>query len=365
MILSTAWSASVFGRILLAFLSQRVGTWSILRSFIATAMALQFSCPILYVFAPNLSWFYLIAFVYGLVGAFWDPAGFAFASCSSSGRGARVGVFYSVVAAGLATGPLLATLLALHFSYDLIMLLSTFLPLLGLAFVAKWRTFERSMGTPKTGIQEFRSSIARVAKNTNVRLILFGQLSWGLTAGIFLALFPVYVYQQLHYASYVIPALFTIRGITNVLVRVPAGNMCDLRGRRIVYVQGLALTAIVFAILSLTGNAEAIGSAMLIYGVAWGFRMVSSSTLLADSVLKYDLALASSFYFSALDGGFALGGLLAAAASLWLPVHIVFAVSSIVMVFTTLVVFLWTKELYARPVGYPWFALMKALFSVR
>jgi len=153
-------------------------------------------------------------------------------------------------------------------------------------------------------------SLTRIFKIKNVIALCSARLAFSLSMGIFSTLFPVYAESTLGLTPSLISLLFSFRGITNVLVRMPAGRLSDKIGRRKPFLLAYGIIIVVFAFFFYTHNFASLAIAMALYGVGWGMRIAPSTALLSESVTSEDRPLAMATFMTMWDVGFTIGALL-------------------------------------------------------
>jgi MFS family permease len=121
----------------------------------------------------------------------------------------------------------------------------------------------------------------------------------------------VYAEAGLGFSASAISILFSFRGITNVLVRMPAGRLSDKIGRRKPFIAAYTLAILIFTLLAYVRSFGLLIVVMALYGIAWGMRVAPSTALASESVADDDRPLALAVYMTMFDVGSMIGSLLA------------------------------------------------------
>jgi MFS family permease len=151
----------------------------------------------------------------------------------------------------------------------------------------------------------------RIFRVRNFAALSVARIAFALSMGIFSTIYPVYASGSLGFSPSLISLLFTFRGVTNVLVRMPAGKLSDRIGRRRPFIFALVVAAGVYALLGTVGSFWPLVVVMSLFGVAWGMRIAPAMALVSDSVLDVDRPLALVLFMTMFDIGAAVGALLA------------------------------------------------------
>jgi MFS family permease len=126
--------------------------------------------------------------------------------------------------------------------------------------------------------------------------------------------------------------LFTVRGLTNVLSRYPAGRLSDRIGRKRPILVAFSALTVAFVITATQRSVLLLGAAMAIYGFSWGTRAVTEWALLTDLVEPEIKAISMSFLSSVFGLGSTLGSVLAGVLSVYLPFTSIFLVAAAIIV---------------------------------
>jgi MFS family permease len=170
------------------------------------------------------------------------------------------------------------------------------------------------------------------------------RIAYALSMGVFSTIYPVYAGVTLGFSPSLIALLFTFRGVTNVLIRTPAGRLSDRIGRRRPFIFALAMAVAVYVLL---GTVETFGPlivVMSLFGISWGMRIAPSMALVSDSVLDVDRPLALVLFMTMFDIGAAMGALLAGFSSAILSQQTLLLMCAPILLGSLLVFVLFSKE---------------------
>ena len=319
-------------RIPLGILSDRVGR----RIMILLASLVQFVSLLSFAFVTDVAMFYPLMALQALIWGFFGPSAIALASdMASADRIGRVmGIYYTSVGFGMFIGPLMSSVFAEYLAYRQMFLVLTVLPMLGLISTLSlkplfrgFQVFDDDDALPVT------ASLRRVLTSRNVIGLCLSRVTFSLSAAIVGTLLAVWAKTELLFTTSMISILFAARGAANFLVRSPTGSIVDRIGKRGPTIIAFALTAIVFLLFSLTTQYFVMILIMVLYGVAWGIRVVADTAILMTSVESRDKDIALALLMAMFALGNSVGALLAGVAYTTLPMTQIFQLSAGILVF--------------------------------
>lgn len=224
-----------------------------------------------------------------------------------------MGLYFTSIGAAMFVGPLISSVLTVMMGLRQLFLVSTVIPVASLVVflvvIKPGEMREEDEGEAEGGLGG--GSIMRIFKVRNFASLSVARIAFAFSMGVFSTVFPVYAADSLGFTPSLISLLFTFRGVTNVLMRTPAGRLSDRIGRRRPFIFALALAVTAYALF---GTLESFGPlivAMSLFGISWGMRIAPSMALVSDSVLDVDRPLALVLFMTMFDIGSALGSLLA------------------------------------------------------
>jgi len=169
-------------------------------------------------------------------------------------------------------------------------------------------------------------------------------VAFGLSTGVFSTIFPVYANERLLLSPSLISLLFSIRGVTNVLIRMPAGMLSDKIGRRKPFLLANFILIVVFILLAYMKNFILLLIVMAFYGLGWGMRVAPSTALLSESVILEDRSLVIALFLTMFDFGSMIGALFTGLTATLFPPSIMMLICVPIMIFTLMIFALITTE---------------------
>ena len=146
--------------------------------------------------------------------------------------------------------------------------------------------------------------------------------------GVFSTLFVVYVQNDLLLGASLISILYSVRGLTNFLIRTPIGRISDRIGRRKPFFFASFTLAIGYVLLAVAPNFVMLIIAMMIRGLGFGVYKVMSNTIFVENVPSGNRAAVLSLRFTSMSVGRAVGAFVAGALSLVLATPSLFIICS-------------------------------------
>ncbi|MDP6458959.1 MAG: MFS transporter [Candidatus Bathyarchaeota archaeon] len=334
---------SIFTRVPSSSLSHRLGRW---RMMLFTLILMLVSTG-LFAFVRDPVWFYPLVTLGAFSWAAFSPVVIerVLDHSTSSTRGDVLGLFFTSIGAAMFVGPLISSVLTAVIGLRQLFLVATVIPvvtlLLFLVVIKPEQTGERQ----KRGYRRRREgSIRRIFKVKNFAALSVARIAYSLSIGIFSTVYPVYAAGSLGFTPSAIALLFTFRGVTNVILRIPAGRLSDRIGRRKPFIFAIALVVVVYLLLGTVESFWPLVVVMSLFGVSWGMRMAPSMALVGDSVLDVDRPLSLVLFMSMYDLGSALGSLLAGFSSTFLSHRTLLLICPPILLGSLLVFIFFSRE---------------------
>ena len=311
-------------RIPLAALSDRVGRVRMLLLGLLVAS----TSSLLYALASNPLQLLPIIIYQTLPFSYFNPVAASIVSdlAPSERQGEVMGRYLISPSLGLVLGPVLCSLLVDHLGYRGLFLASALFPLLGflLLLLLPPRVPRRGLEQPSVA-----TSLREVVTDRSLLLLSYCRAAFSTSHSIFATLFSLYAVDVLGLAPSQVAALFTVRGVTNVVVRLPAGRASDRVGRRPLLIVAYAAIVLVNLLIARAGGLPLLVLSLLLYGLAWGTRAVSEWAYLADAVRPEVKTVAFSYLSTIFGLGSMLGSILAGALSLRISYGEIFLVAAL------------------------------------
>jgi MFS family permease len=251
----------------------------------------------------------------------------------ATSQGDAIGRYLTFLGVGMLLGPALCSVLVSILSYQQLFLVSAGIPMVGIALLLIWAPrvpgVTSRVDRPRVGA---RKSLGMIVRNRNVMLLSYCRLSFSAAQSLFMTLFSLYATEELGMTASTVALLFTVRGLTNVVTRYPAGRLSDRIGRKRPIIVAFGALTVAFIITATQRSTLAIGAALAIYGLSWGTRAVTEWALLTDLV-EPEIKTISMSYLSSIFGlGSTLGSTLAGILSLYLPYTTIFLIAAAIIV---------------------------------
>jgi MFS family permease len=128
-----------------------------------------------------------------------------------------------------------------------------------------------------------------------------------------------------------IALLFGIRGFSNTILRIPAGQFADRVGYKIPLSSAFFLSAIAFLLISEVETFPILVIVMLIYGVSHGIRAVVEWTFIAISTPSTLRASISAYAETMVSMGDFLGAITAGVLTLVFPIPTIFKLGALIL----------------------------------
>jgi DHA1 family multidrug resistance protein-like MFS transporter len=319
---------TIAAKIPLGILAEKAGRWPIIP---AVAIG-QTTSLLLYSFAPDPTWFYPIRIFHALILAAFAPTALSITQdlAPPSKRATTIGTYLISIGVASTIGPFLCTFLVNYVDYARVFQIASVIPLIGLAPFLLIRP--KSHPTPdstKTN-PSLLTSFKAIFSSRNMLILTYLRLTFSFTYAFFITLFAVYAENTLLLLPVLIALLFGIRGLTNMLSRIPSGRIADKIGYKIPIILAFTLLTITFLTISQTDNIYFLILAMIIYGAAHGIRAVSEWSMLGDYAPSEAGTVATAYLSTMFSVGAALGAVAAGALTLILDTQTIFKLASII-----------------------------------
>ena len=335
---------SIFTRVPSSAVSRRLGRW---RMMLFT-LALMIVSTALFAFVRDPVWFFPLVSLGAFSWAAFSPVAveLALGQSTPSTRGDTMGLYFTSIGAAMFVGPLISSVLTTMMGLRQLFLATTVLPVAALVVflvvIKPGDIVEDREGGAEGGLGG--GSIVRIFRVRNFVSLSVARIAFAISMGIFSTIFPVFAAGSLGFSPSLISILFTFRGVTNVLTRMPAGRLSDRIGRRRPFIFAMAIAAGVYALLGTVGGFVPLIVVMSLYGVAWGMRIAPAMALVSDSVLDVDRPLALVLFMTVFDVGAALGSLVAGFSSAVLSQQTLLLMCAPMLLVSLLVFAFFSKE---------------------
>jgi MFS family permease len=183
-------------------------------------------------------------------------------------------------------GPFVAAAIGVAFGLRAIFLFNTVTKLIMLVILLRLiretrPESARVMNREGTGVS-WRTRMAMFLTRPFMLLMLVTLTQSMMSQGIFMAIFPVYLQDNLGFNTQAIGNLLTLAGAATLIVTFPNGILVDIYGRKRTLVPGLLFYALSAVLLTLVGDFSMAVAMVLVFGLADGVAMGSSQAYVID-----------------------------------------------------------------------------------
>lgn len=303
---------SLLTRVPVSTLANHLGRWRMM--FFSILVSVGTTSLFAFVRDPTL--FFPLVGVAALAWAVYSPVALEFVSnrATAAVRGGIMGVYFTSIAAALFIGPLLASVLTVFLSLRQLFLFSVLFPVSALVVFLAITSQSELDGSEKTESDSMnmsvRVSLSRILVNRNFLVMCVARVAFSLSMGVFSTFYPVYASENLGMTASAISLLFTFRGVTNMIIRIPAGRLSDRIGRRKPFMAAYLIIIFTFVLLAYVERFELLVVTMVLFGFGWGMRVAPSMALISESVGDDDRTLALSIFMTTFDLGTMIGALM-------------------------------------------------------
>ena len=305
-----------------------MGRWPIIP---AVAIG-QTASLLLYSIVPNTTWFYPIRIFHGLVLAAFAPTAISITlDLAPPGKcGETMGKFLTSMGVATMFGPFLCIFLVNYVDYVQLFRLASIIPLLGLSPFLLIRCKNFHTLPTKEENSSLLVSLKDIASSRNMLVLSYLRLVVSFTNAFFFTLFAVHAENNLLLVPSLIALLFGVRGITNMLSRIPSGKLVDKIGYRWPIALAFIMLSITYFTISKTENIYLLVLAIVVYGLAHGMRAVTEWSLLGDLTQSRTRNVATSYLSTIFSVGTALGAIVAGTLSIILNIQTIFKLASLI-----------------------------------
>jgi len=320
----------LFSRIPLGILTDKIGRWIM----IIITSALNIASLIAYFLVNNVVWFYPITILEVMIWGFFAPSAISLVTDTASPEriGRVMGLYYTSLGLGQFIGPLVCSGLTTYMTYRYTFLILSIFPIAGLLATLGWKSIDisqkRERGEVPKEDRRIADTFKRILRSRNVIGIGISRMLFSLSSSIINTIFAVWANSELLFTSAMISILFAIRGAANTSIHIPIGRVVDKIGKKNPLLLSFFLVAIAFLIFSVTKNFYIIFIAMVLYGLAWGIRIVPDTAIITESVDLKDRELAFAFMMTMFALGRSIGSFVAGVTYTILPMSIILQIGA-------------------------------------
>ena len=321
-------------RIPFTIVAERIGK----NRMLVIAFIIQATAPLLYAFAPDPTWFYIIPFYQIIASGSFNQIAMATASNMAPARrqGDALGRYMTFMSMGMFIGPLITSFLVAFISYRQLYLATALFPAIGLAlflrYMPKGEAMSQALADPEGEKTSTVDTLRVILRNRNVLVLTLVRTTYSMSNTVFTSLFALYAVERLGFTPSMASLLFSVVGFANAFIKFPAGRLADRLGAKMVLMASFSTLILVFvSIAYLRGFVPILGS-LVLFGACWGTRAVTEWTTLANTVTAETKAMAMSYLSSIWGVGATLGSLMVGLVGGALPFSTIFLILALINV---------------------------------
>lgn len=322
----------------------RVGRWNMMFYSICVTIVTTG----LFGFINKPVYFYPLMGVSALAWSVFSPVTIEYVSthAPSSSRGTTMGLYFTSIAAALFVGPLVASILTVFFNLRQLFFFSAIFPVFSLVIILRMRKISE---VPESVMNDSDSNVSgsfsRIFKNRVFLATCVARVGFSFAMGVFTTIYAVYAGETLGFTASAISLLFTFRGVSNMVIRMPAGRLSDRIGRKKPFVIAYLIAMAAFVLFAYVRNYVSIIPVMVLFGLGWGIRIAPSMALVSENVEDEDRPLSLSVFMTMFDLGSTIGSLFAGFAGALISRQLMLLACTPVMGFTLTVFLILSSDL--------------------
>jgi MFS family permease len=338
---------SLLTRVPASALAGRLGRWRMMTLSLSISMV----TTVVFAFIRQPVWFYPVVALAAVSWAIFSPITVDFVSSQATPetQGSMMGLYFTTIAAPMFLGPFLSSFLAIYLDLRTLFLVSSVFPAFALLlFIVMIKPRDMILSKPgdesEANKPAFLESIGRIFRTRNFAVLCVSRVTFAISMGLFNTAYSVFAESSLGFSASAISLLFTSRGITNVLTRMPAGRISDRVGRRKPFITAYLLVIVSFVMISQFKRFDLLLVAMAIYGIGWGVRIAPSMALANESVPEEDRSIALAVFMTMFDVGNIIGSLATGLTSSVLSTNMLMFLCAPVMLVALVIFVLFSRE---------------------
>ncbi|MHA1977783.1 MAG: MFS transporter [Candidatus Hodarchaeales archaeon] len=325
-------------KIPIGILTDRVGGKYLL---IFSALA-QCICQLSYSILPSINWFYPIRILHALSISNIVPLAIGkIQDYTPQGKtGETLGTFLTSYGLAITFGPFLCSTLLTVMTYSQIFQFAAIIPVLGLIPFIKTDSLNQFRRQSDQKSVNSVQSLNDIFHSRNLMILTFLRLFFGITYAFFITYFVLYAKDTLAIAPYLIAFLFGMRGITDLIIRIPVGKLIDKIDYRWCLYMAFCLLAIVYFLMSEISEPYLLIVLAAVYGPALGLRVVSEWTMLVTHSSSDARNVTAAYLSTIFHVGSGIGAVAGGVLTTFLEVPILLKFSSVLMLSSLILIFL-------------------------
>ncbi|UCH31104.1 MAG: MFS transporter [Candidatus Bathyarchaeota archaeon] len=332
---------AIIAKIPLGIMAERVGRWPII-PIVAIGQTISLA---LYSIAADPSWFYPIRIFHAIFVAAYAPTALAITQDLSpqDKKGTMMGIFLTSIGVTSTFGPFLCTFFVSFLAYEQVFQIVSIIPLLSLIpFLMIIRDKDSFNVNHRRTDLNLRESLKVITSSRGIQVLSYLRLVFSFANAFFITFFAIHVEENLILSSSFIALLFGIKGIANMISRIPSGKLADKIGHKYPIIIAFIILAVAFLVFSETSNIYLLTFALIIYGAAHGMRAVAEWSLLGDYAPPDARNVATAYLSTIFNVGSAFGAVVAGIFAIFLGIPAAFKLAAAIILSGPIIIKLYT-----------------------
>jgi predicted MFS family arabinose efflux permease len=167
-------------------------------------------------------------------------------------------------------------------------------------------------------------------------ILTFLRLSYAITFSFYITFFVVYAEEILFLAPALIAFLLGTRGISDMLLRIPAGRLVDKVDYKWCILTSIGALSLIYILIVEITDIYGLVLLMIVFGLAVGLRVVSEWTMLAEKCDSNARNVAAAYLSTMFNIGSTVGSVLAGIIVTISNITMLFRFASLLMIITFL-----------------------------
>ncbi len=296
----------------------------------------------LYSIAPSYVWFYPIQVLHAISTAALVPMAISVSqNLAPKGKSGEImGVFLTSYGLANSIGPLFSSYLLTFMSYIQVFQVASIVPLLGILPLFALKKTKSLTHAIEEEDESPIASLNNIVHSRNLMILTFLRFAYAITYAFYITLFVVYAENILLLAPSLITFLFGTRGLSDMILRIPAGRLVDRIDYKWMIIGAGGVLSLVYILIVEITNFYLLFGVMVVFGLAVGIRVVSEWTLLADESQDSSRNVAAAYLSTIFNVGSTVGAVLAGILATLFDIVFVFRFAAFLMFITFLTSFL-------------------------
>jgi len=334
LILSIQSILAIASKVPLALVAEKIGEGRML----GITFIVQATAPILYFLAPSPAWLYLIPLYQIVATGSFNQLAMSMVSnmAPTTGQGEALGRYMTFFSMGMFIGPIITSALIAQISYRQLFLVAAIFPVIGGGvFIRHATDMGNRSPAPDPGRQPRSStsgSLKAVLRERNVVILSVIRTAYSMSNTIFNALFAVYAVERLGLSPSLVALLFSVLGLANALIKLPAGRISDRVGTKPLLLVTFGMIIVDYVAIAYARSVLLLAISLVVFGVCWGTRAVTEWSFLASTVSPETKTLAISYLSIFWGIGSTVGGMIAGVSAGVLPFSEIFLIAALINV---------------------------------